>query len=199
MGLTASLGIWQLDRAAQKEKWSQDRHSAQPMQLRGQWLAEQTLYLDNRQMNAKQGFFVVTPLLTSSTEYVLVERGWIARDFMERTKLQPIQTATTDVAIVARQLPDPAPPALFAKAQSAEHPIVQFIDLAYFANALPNKSYKGFVQQIGVASEGLQRDWYEPASGVERHYGYAFQWFAMCAAVLGLYLWYQWIQPKLKK
>ena len=34
------------------------------------------------------------------------------------------------------------------------------------------------------------------ALGVEKHYGYAFQWFAMSALVLGLYLWFQWLRPR---
>jgi surfeit locus 1 family protein len=198
-GLMFSLGIWQLDRAAQKQKLSQERHSALPIRLSGQWAAQQTLYVDNRQMNGKQGFFVVTPLVTSSAEYVLVERGWIPRDFMDRKKLQSIQTPATAVAIDVRQLADPVLPAVFAKEMTIEYPIVQFVDLGYMAKVLPDKVYKGMVRQLGDASEGLKRDWYEPASGVEKHYGYALQWFAMSATVLGLYLWFQWIKPKLTK
>jgi surfeit locus 1 family protein len=199
VGLTFSLGLWQLERAAQKEKLSQERHNAQPIRLSGQWAAPQTLYVDNRQMNAKQGFFVVTPLITSSTEYVLVERGWIPRDFMDRKKLTPIETPSGAVTIDARHMPDPTPPAVFAKEAASEHPIVASIDLAALGKAMPDKVYKGMMQQVGAASEGLKRDWYEPASGVEKHYGYAFQWFAMCAVLAGLYLWFQWIKPKMNK
>jgi len=195
-GLMFSLGIWQLDRAAQKEKLSQERHSVGPIRLSGQWAAQQTLYVDNRQMNAKQGFFVVTPLITSSTEYVLVERGWIPRDFMDRKKLAPIATPPGAVTIDARQMPDPTPPAVFAKEAASEHPIVASINLSDLGKVMPDKAYKGMMQQVGSASEGLKRDWYEPASGVEKHYGYALQWFAMSATVLGLYLWFQWIKPK---
>ncbi len=194
MGLTLALGFWQLDRAAQKEKLSQERHNAEPIRLNGQWAASQTLYVDNRQMNAKQGFFVVTPFFTSSNEYVLVQRGWIPRDFIDRKKLTPIETPAGEVMIEARQMPDPTPPAVFAKEAVSEHPIVASIDLLVIRKALPDKAYKGMVQQVGSASEGLKRDWYEPASGVEKHYGYAFQWFALCALVAGLYVWFQWIK-----
>ena len=196
VGLTFSLGLWQLDRASQKEKLSQDRSKAQPTRLSGQWNGAQTLYVDNRQMNAKQGFFVVTPLITSTTDYVLALRGWIPRDFMDRKKLALIETPTGMVTIEARALPDPTPPAVFAKAAASEYPIVASIDLAALGAALPDKVYKGMVQQVGAASEGLKRDWYEPASGIEKHYGYAFQWFAMCAVLAGLYLWFQWMKPK---
>jgi len=196
MGVTFALGFWQLSRAEQKQKLSQMQHSVQPIKLSGQWAQQQTLYVDNRQMNGKQGFFVVTPLVMSSTDYVLVERGWIPRDFMNRKNLQPIQTPVTSVTLDVRQLPDPVPSAVFAKEPVVEYPIVQFVDLQYFVKALPDKVYKGMVQQLGAASEGLKRDWHEPASGVEKHYGYAFQWFAMCATILGLYFWFQWLKPK---
>jgi surfeit locus 1 family protein len=199
VGLTFSLGWWQLDRAAQKEKLSAARHNAEPIRLSGQWAAPQTLYVDNRQMNAKQGFFIVTPLFTSSTEYVLVERGWIPRDFMERRKLAPVETPTGAVTINVRVMQDPVPPAVFAKEATSEHPIVAAIDLTTLGKALPDMVYKGMVQQVGAPSEGLKRDWYEPASGVEKHYGYAFQWFAMSAVLAGLYLWFQWIKPRLRK
>ncbi len=199
VGLTLALGFWQLDRAAQKEKLSVERQNVQPIRLSGQWVASQTLYVDNRQMNAKQGFFVVTPFFTSSSEYVLVQRGWIPRDFMDRKKLASIETPSDEVTIEARQMPDPTPPAVFAKEAASEHPIVASIDLVALDKALPDKTYKGMVQQVGAASEGLKRDWYEPASGVEKHYGYAFQWFAMCAVLAGLYLWFQWIKPRLSK
>ena len=34
----------------------------------------------------------------------------------------------------------------------------------------------------------LIREWAAPDLGVERHYGYAFQWFALSALILILYL-----------
>ena len=54
------------------------------------------------------------------------------------------------------------------------------------------------VQQTGAASEGLLRDWTEPGSGVEKHYGYAFQWFALSALIAILYVWFQFIAPRRK-
>ena len=76
VGVTASLGLWQLSRAAGKERL-QAQVDAQralpalngaaldngaplqrPVVLRGNWLAEHTVFLDNRQMNGKPGFFV---------------------------------------------------------------------------------------------------------------------------------------------
>src|SRR5438105_2216163 len=97
---TASLGMWQLDRAAQKRalqhaldervalaplsagelaatpRAAADQHYRR-VRLRGQWLAPLTVYLDNRQMDGRPGFFVVTPLRIAGSQHtVLVQRGW---------------------------------------------------------------------------------------------------------------------------
>jgi cytochrome oxidase assembly protein ShyY1 len=39
------------------------------------------------------------------------------------------------------------------------------------------------VQQGGPAApgEGLVRDWPVPSAGVDKHHGYAFQWYALAA------------------
>ena len=113
VALTARLGFWQLSRAAQKEamQLALDERSglpllsaadlaSQPAQaeaqhhrkvfLRGRWLAEKTVYLDNRAMNGRAGFIVVTPLLLDAgAGAVVVQRGWLARAAADRT-LVPI-------------------------------------------------------------------------------------------------------------
>ena len=106
---TLSLGQWQLNRAAEKraiqeQRDQQGERSAldnaafmalstpleelhRPVQLKGHWLADQTVFLDNRQMNAKPGLYVITPLkIEGSSAVVVVQRGWIARNFEDRTQ-----------------------------------------------------------------------------------------------------------------
>ena len=43
------------------------------------------------------------------------------------------------------------------------------------------------------------RDWPRPALDVHKHYGYAFQWFALAALIAGLYVWFQLIRPRLRR
>jgi surfeit locus 1 family protein len=47
------------------------------------------------------------------------------------------------------------------------------------------------LQQTGAASEGVLREWPAVNLGVDKHYGYAFQWFGLSALIAGLYLWFQ--------
>ena len=47
-----------------------------------------------------------------------------------------------------------------------------------------------------TADDGLLRQWPLPAADVHKHYGYAFQWFAMATLIVGLYVWFQLIHPR---
>lgn len=236
IAVTAAAGRWQLSRAAQREALQAemaaqsnlpeldqraflalgkaDEGMHRPVRLHGLWLTAQTVYLDNRQMRGVQGFDVLTPFaIEGSDQTVLVQRGWIQRNFENRTQLQPVQTPAGLVELVARISPPPphllelgkaAPaPAAAASASAAvspaaegSSPIRQNLDLEAFRaeTGLPLRTDLS-LQQTGAASEGLRRDWPAPALGIERHYGYAFQWFGLAALVAFLYVWFQLIVP----
>ena len=205
---TASLGAWQLSRAAGKEALqaqidAQRRlppleadalHKGAPLQrtvvVRGHWLADHTVFLDNRQMNGKPGFFVLTPLqVDGGSTVVVVQRGWAPRDFNDRTALPPVQTPSGLVNVQGRIAPAPARLLDFAGAPDGA--IRQNLDLARFAAELRRPLLDVTVLQTGDASEGLLRQWSEPASGADKHYGYAFQWFGLAALITILYVWFQ--------
>jgi surfeit locus 1 family protein len=68
--------------------------------LRGVWLSQYTVALDNRQMLDKQGFFIITPLqLDAAGTVVLVQRGWLPRNFLQRDTLLPFDTPTGTVEV----------------------------------------------------------------------------------------------------
>ena len=47
----------------------------------------------------------------------------------------------------------------------------------------------------GAAADGLVRHWPAPAADVQKHYGYAAQWFAIAAGIAILYVWHRFIRP----
>ncbi|MEG2818833.1 MAG: SURF1 family cytochrome oxidase biogenesis protein, partial [Comamonas sp.] len=47
------------------------------------------------------------------------------------------------------------------------------------------------ILQTGAAGDGLLRDWPVINAGVQKHYGYAFQWFGLCLLIVLLYVWFQ--------
>jgi len=214
----AALGCWQLDRAAQKRAIHQAiaarralpaLSNAQVLQqgdwlhrrvhLQGEWLPDATVYLDNRQMQGRVGFFVFTPLrLQGRPEVVLVQRGWAARDFLERTRLPAIETPTGLVEITGRVAAAPARLYEFAQATPEQgfSRIRQNLDLSAYGAEFALTLLPLTVMQTGAPSNGLQRQWMDIGSGVEKHYGYAFQWFMLCALVAFLYVWFHIIRPQ---
>jgi surfeit locus 1 family protein len=219
IAVTLALGAWQMSRAAQKlalHAAIEQRQAMAPVSrgelvagrdpadllhrtvvLRGTWVGSRTVFLDNRQMQAKIGFYVVTPLrLEGSEAAVLVQRGWAPRNFLEREKLPPVTTPDGVVELRGRLAPPPAK--LYQFAGAATGAIRQNLDLAQFRaeTGLPLLALS--VQQIGGPSEGLLRDWPEPASGVATNYGYAAQWWALSILIAILYVWFQFVAPRRK-
>ena len=214
--LTFSLGQWQLRRAAQKQALmfaieaqgnesilkAADLATFKNLQeavhrratLKGVWRAEHTVFLDNRQMNGKTGLVAVTPLvLDGSGQVILVQRGWVQRNFTDRAKLPDIQTPAGPVTVRGRIAPPPSKLYAFKGMDAAR--IRQNIDIASFSGETGLPLMPVSMVQTGPANEGLLRDWAAPNVGIDKHYGYAFQWFALCALVTGLYAWFQIIHP----
>lgn len=217
--LTLALGRWQLQRAHYKENLAsqmQARAALAPLPqdavlawvpgtlpdyaqrrtvLRGVWLPQHTLALDNRQMLDKQGFFIMTPLqLDAVGAVVLVQRGWLPRNFLERDALLPFETPTGTVDVVGTIALAPARLYQFDGAEKGK--IRQNLDIASYRveTGLPLRDFM-LIQQ-GPAAGGLLREWPAANLGVERHYGYAFQWFSLAALIAGLYFWFQWLRPR---
>jgi len=223
VGLTARLGVWQLDRAAQKlalqdaietsaklaplgnaelDTADPQRQLHRGVRLRGHWLPDRTVFLDNRPMHERVGFYVVTPLqLDGRREAILVQRGWVPRDMRERTKLPAVPTANGEIELTGRL--ELAPTRLFEFAPSGSGPIRQNLASAAFAQEtglalLPLAVFQ--TQPLDAEdAAALPRDWPAPDLGLQKHYGYAFQWFALSALFLGLYVWFQLIQPRRRR
>jgi surfeit locus 1 family protein len=245
VAVTVQLGRWQLRRAAEKqhiaaniearsrlpELSSVDLASERDpidrrVRLKGQWVASATVYLDNRQMNGRPGFFVLTPLRDSQANMVvLVQRGWIPRHSSDRTLLAPIATPHGEVSLTGRVV---GPPSRLFEFSGAENgPIRQNLDLAAFARetGLPIVT-QWSVQQVGeeeptvsktIDSPGpavsqrapsievaapvsaLRRDWPRIDAGVHKHYGYAVQWFGLALLSIVLYGWFRIVRPSLSR
>lgn len=220
MAVTASLGLWQLDRAAQKlalQAQINDRSGLaawgnaellqapdpttgvyRPVNLVGAWVPDASVFLDNRQMNARVGFFLVSPLrLEGSDRVVLVQRGWVARDFSDRARVPSVTTPAGTVRVAGRLAPPPGK--LFELGEAGLGPIRQNIDLAAFQRETGLPLLDVSVQQSGDAADGLLREWPQVALDVGKHHGYAFQWFALCALAGILYVWFQILSPRRKR
>ena len=209
---TLSLGRWQLARAAQKESLQAaiDSKAKLPrldnrslaalpdvatamhrtVNLRGTWVADRTVFLDNRQMNAKPGLYVMTPLLLEGSQLaVLVQRGWVARNFIDRASVPAIAAPAGAVEIEGRIAPPPSK--LYELGDPERGLIRQNLELTQFRGESGLALLDVAVQQTGAATEGLLREWPVASAGSAKNYGYAFQWFGLCALIAILYVWFQ--------
>lgn len=223
--LTARLGVWQLDRAAQKlalQSSIDNRRDLPPIaqsqlarveaalveqvhrqvELRGQWQPEHTVFLENRQMAGRPGFFVLTPLTLDDGSTVIVQRGWLARDPYDRTRVSAPPLPGGEVVLSGRIAPPPA--RLFEFDGAGQGAVRQNLDLESFAREIRLALRPLSVLQLSedpdlAGAPVLLRDWPKPATDVHKHYGYAFQWFALSALTVILYVWFQVLRPRRRR
>ena len=214
--LGAYLGFWQLGRAAQKEalQAAMEQQASKPplaqqvfmngydanavlhqrVLLSGSWVPQSTVFLDNRQMDGKVGFFVLTPLrLQGSDKVIMVQRGWAPRNFEQRETVPLVETPSGLVHMEGRIAL--APSKLYEPSPSTQLLIRQNLDMEAFRGESGLPLLDVTVRQTGLPSEGLRRDWPAVNFGIDKHYGYAFQWFGLSALVIILYLRLQIFRP----
>ncbi|KAA0181406.1 SURF1 family protein [Cupriavidus gilardii] len=182
--------------------------------VRGRFDPAHTVLLENRPhgngQDSRSGFLVLTPLRpddaagpngthagtgtgTEAPRAVLVLRGWLPRDAQDRTRIAPFPTPEGTVTLQGVALADV--PKVYqlggADAQRGER-IRQNLDLDAFAAELGTPLQPFVLQQRSDTGDGLARDWASADLGVERHYGYAFQWYGLAALTLVLLLALTW-------
>lgn len=157
---------------------------------RGRWLADKTLFVDNKIHLGRAGYHVLTPLqLSGSATVVLVNRGWIAAPRL-RSDVPSVSSPAGEIEIagVTRsfetrtfELQETQPQGgVWQHVREADYRRLSGLD------ALPV-----LLLQTGADGDGLVRDWGAPENPATRHYGYAAIWlvFALMAAAYGLFAW----------
>jgi cytochrome oxidase assembly protein ShyY1 len=200
-----ALGQWQTRRAHQKEAIEaaiRERAAMPAMNLgteapahdaefrraavQGQFVGEWPVYLDNRPYSGAAGFYVLMPFrIAGSDRYVLVARGWVRRDPVERTRLPviPVPQGTVELQGVLRH--DTGHVMELGSAGALKPgAIVQNADAASVAQATGLKFLPLMLEQTSDTQDGLVRDWPQPSAGIEKHRGYAFQWYGLAATAL---------------
>ena len=211
--LTTSLGNWQLRRADEKAAFqaqvdAADRDaplsiSAQQFDpsgfdgrrvvVRGRFVAERTVFIDNRTRKGVAGFHVVTPVrIEGSQRHVLVLRGWVARDPADRNRLPEVPApagvvdveglgqATIAQVLELRAAPEPGP----------QDRLWQNLDFDRFERWSALELQPLLVRQTGDLGDGLVRELPAAGGDVAKHRGYAFQWYSMAAATAGLWIFF---------
>lgn len=204
VGIT--LGQWQTRRAAEKEAIESTMSARQNaasltldgsvahageleyrrVRLKGTFVPGWTVYLDNRPYKSVAGFHVLAPMkIAGSDLHVLIARGWVQRDVADRTKLPQLPTPEGPIEIegIARRS---AGHVLQLGSAEPLRPgaIVQNINIEEFARTANLRMQPLLIEQTSDANDGLVRDWPRPSSGIDKHRGYAFQWYALAATAM---------------
>ena len=180
-----------------------------PARLTGHWLADKVVYLDNRVMADRTGFYVLVPLQLDPAPAcgpatVLVQRGWLPRHPSQR-ELLPAFTLPSGLALVYGRLVGETSQAyqLGQEAPIDSHtsgPLLrQNIGKAEWAAWLGHMPAAGALLELNqgepAGSQDMLRAWPAPDFGVGKHQAYAAQWFAMALIITGLYVWHQLLRP----
>ena len=213
--LFLSMGTWQLDRAEQKRAMHHefdDRQGANEINLNkeealrnnfdelrwrkitaeGEFLEEFNVLLDNQVERGVAGYFVYTPFkLKGQDAWALVNRGWITAGD-NRDNPPEIMTEGKELQIVGSVKSSPWTGILLAEniVEQLDEGIVrvQKLELAGIEELLNLKLLPYVIRMEPESPAGFTRQWKIPGSGEERNLGYAFQWFAMAAAIFVIYL-----------
>lgn len=213
VALFAAAGFWQLQRAHYKDELQASAAAAlraaplemtasplraaevalRAVRVHGEWVAEKTVFIDNKIRDGVVGYHVVTPLrIAGGNLHVLINRGWVAAP-PSRGELPRVATSSGEVVIsgIAR-----APTARFIELSDQ-------IEEGERGRVWQNLTIERFQAWSGLAlqpvvifqqngdDDKLQREPVAPeAAGLNaaRHRGYALTWFGLALVTLLLAL-----------
>ena len=200
-----SLGFWQLDRADQKRTIEASIQKANTgvveliinqnellnkeyyeVRLQGSYIGDKQFIYDNQIVDQASGYYVLTPfVLTGQSNAIMINRGFIPWNG-RRDQLDDIAVDSTYREIKIQVSRPIKRIELKTSDISNQFPVlIQAIDF----DVIEEISSTSFVDVIGLldpsSDDGFVRKW-EPYTGsIEKHIGYAIQWFLM-ALVLGI-------------
>ena len=200
-----SLGFWQLDRANEKRAIEASIQKANTgivelitdenrllekeyyqVRLKGQYQSNKQFIYDNQIVDQVSGYYVLTPFkLEGQPSTIIINRGFIPWNG-DREKLADVSIKKTKSEIKVQI----SKPIKRIELKSSEignsFPVlIQAVDLVKMSE-LAGIDFSSMVGLLDASmDDGFVRKW-EPYTGsIEKHIGYAVQWFLM-AIVLGI-------------
>ena len=211
--LLISLGLWQLDRESEKLElqalyaqrqsdeaqaleqidWSETDLSYQKVQMTGHYDNQRYFLLDNRIQEGRVGYEVMMPMVTTSGEAVILNRGWIGQG-ESRAQLPSLDPIIAEVRVEGALYVPLSEPFLLSniqEEQAATWPqVVQKIDIPAWSKKLDLALHPYTVRLAQGSTGALLANWQTINMLPEKHKAYAVQWFTMAAALLLMYLYF---------
>jgi surfeit locus 1 family protein len=220
VALLTALGVWQLKRLAWKEALiaaAESRAHAAPAPLPppSQWPALNPAAYEYRRVEAQGmfdyahqervfgaleeprgrysgiGFYVMTPLRLASGEAVIVNRGFVP----EAMKGEADKGPRGEVAIVGLMRAS-EPRNLFTPADDPAQGVFYARDVEALAKAMQLGPHAPFSLDAEAGADPLPQGGETRLSFVNNHLSYAFTWFGLAAALIGVFTAYAWGQRR---
>jgi len=203
--LLVGLGIWQLERAAQKQQLARDleqQRALPPLALtgaevdqpppryrdavvEGRFEPERQIFLENRRHQGRRGYEVITPLhIRNSDTRVLVNRGWVPG----APRGLPVAPAPTADVRVRGTIDVPSPPALALGDPGTWGQAWPYFTVAAYSARESFPLLPFVLLQDPGDEHGFVRNWSRPEPKPWMHLGYAVQWFAFALIAAVIYL-----------
>lgn len=208
LGILTSLGVWQLQRAAEKSEIlhnyeiqkksppvaldvSMDDFSSlrfRVVDADGVYDAEKQFLLDNQIRNGQAGFSVLTPLRLSvdNNKAVLIDRGWIPLGLTRQ--LLPDVAIEQKKARISGSLYVPFGKAFSLGEMDADGigwpRVIQYMEFSEISERLGYDLLPVIIRLSPDAAEGYLREWAPLPFTPARHIAYAVQWFGLALALL---------------
>ena len=159
----------------------------QQLKVRGHFLP-QTLLLDNQHYQHKFGYNVLSPLLLDNGDVILVDRGWVEND----RKNLPTISVFEGVRDVLGSVYYPSNKnwllGVAIEIKHANLAVIEIIDTKLIAKFLHKTVYPFTLRLDSRVIDDYVRKWAIVAMSPERHYAYAFQWFAIAMTIFILFI-----------
>lgn len=205
------LGMWQYNKAMVKQTLQQQYEVNAQQQdaelpndfknledlryknilVRGEYLTQYQIFLDNQVEGEEAGYHVITPLqLRDRHQVILVDRGWIPA-LANHSDLPNVETPIGEQEVRGQiWLPSQKFYTLKSDDVGSEkwETLWQNMDMKRYAKAVPFEVAPVVLRMSPKNVGGFVRNWIRPDDRIQTHLSYAYQWFGFAAATLGIYL-----------
>jgi len=205
--LFATLGTWQQKRALEKLALEQQHQIARPLSLEtaiardsrfstidanGHYDTDRHILLDNQIWQGRAGVYVFTPFYTSEGTAILVNRGWLPLA-PDRKVMPEIPTPQHKIVLKGILNTPPVPGRILGSADQLRQEqwpqLVTYLNLSDISNSLGAPLENWVIQLSRSEPHGFAgRDWKPVFLSSSRHQGYAFQWFALVASCVVMWV-----------
>lgn len=207
VGVFIRLGLWQLQRADEKETmllaqtklarmapvdW--DFEQKRPLQyqkikVRGHYLTDVFL-LDNQHHEHQFGYNVLSPLLLADGRVLMVDRGWVKADPLRQIFPEINSPQGEQLVQGSAYFPSINPWLLGPGLEKKENKltILEALDVKLLSQILQKETGAFIIRLDKQGSDEFVREWATVSMSPQRHLGYALQWFVMALVVVILFL-----------